>query len=141
MILFFSIQVSDLIRGSKTTDAARATSMEYSLLMTTFISVLGGFCFIMCSFYLEKDREKADEYNRTHDDESSLLSSVAADNYPSNCCGNQTLENDDDDDDHLIGIEPDTPTTPTPSEGETLVVPVDVHTSVPVQEIHGNHVM
>ena len=115
--------------------------MEYSLLMTTFISALGGFCFIMCSFYLEKDREKADEYNRTRDDESSLLSSVAADNYPSNCCGNQTLENDDDDDDHLIGIEPDTPTTPTPSEGQTLVVPVDVHSSVPVQEIHGNHVM
>lgn len=109
--------------------------------MTTFISVLGGFCFIMCSFYLEKDRDKADEYNRTHDDESSLLSSVAADNYPSNCCATQTLEYDDDDDDHLIGVEPDTPTTPTPSEGKTLVVPVDVHSSVPVQEIHGNHVM
>ena len=115
--------------------------MEYSLLMTTFVSVVGAFCFIMCAFYLVKDREKADEYNRTHDDDSSLLGSVAADNYPSNCCANQTLESDEDGDNHLMGIEPDRPTTPTPSERETLVVPVDVHTSVPVQGIHGNQVM
>lgn len=112
--------------------------MEYALLINTFISVLGGFCFIMCAFYLVKDREKAEGYTRTHDDDSSLLGSVASERFPPTVGENQALEDDDDDDDRLIGVDP---VTPTPSERDTLVVPVDVHTPPPAQEEQSNHVI
>ena len=105
-------------------------------MMCTFISVLGGFCFIMCAFYLVQDRDKAEGFTRTHDDESSLLGSVASENYPPAVAENQAVE--DDDDDKLIDVDP---VAPTPSERETLVVPVDVHSESPVQEEHNNHVI
>lgn len=137
---FCLLQISDRIRGSGDSDADHAKSMEYSLLMTTFISVLGGFCFIMCSLYLVKDREAAEEYTRVHDDDSSLLASVATDNYATTGDENQALisdDDDDDDDDKLLGTEP---VTPISSEREALVVPVDVHSAPPGQEEHNNHV-
>ena len=109
-------------------------------MITTFISVLGGFCFLMCAFYLVKDREKADAYTRTHDDDSSLLGSVGGEHYPPTVGENQALENDDDysDDDKLLGTDS---VNSTPSERKSLVVPVDVHGSPPVQGEHSNHVV
>ena len=110
-------------------------------MMTTFISVLGGFCFIMCAFYLVKDREKAEAHTSTRDDESSLLGSVASERFSPTIGENQAVENDDgdddEDDDKLIDVDP---VTPTPSERETLVVPVDVHSAPPVEE-ESNHVI
>ena len=108
-------------------------------MMTTFISVLGGFCFIMCAFYLVKDREKAEAHTRTRDDESSLLGSVASERFSPTIGENQALENDDDDEDDDKLIEVDR-VTPTPSEREILVVPVDVHSASPVEE-QNNHVI
>lgn len=105
-------QISDQIRGSRVSDADRARSMEYSLLMTTFISVLGGLCFIICSWYLVKDREAAEECTRANEDESSLLGSIAAGDE------NQALRNDESFDD----------------ERDALIVPVDVHGALPVHE-------
>ena len=115
--------------------------MEYSLLMTTFISVLGGFCFIMCSLYLVKDREAAEEYTRTQEDTSSLLGSVTSDNYAATGDENQAVENTDDDDDDDDKLLEAAPVTPTSSEREALVVPVDVHGALPVHEEHNNHVI
>ncbi|EDO39433.1 predicted protein [Nematostella vectensis] len=71
-------EVSDLIRGARDTDEGHQTSMEYALLINTFIAVLGGLCFILCAFYIVADREAADRHNHDDDDES-LLSSVAGD--------------------------------------------------------------
>lgn len=136
----FFLQISDRIRGSGDSDADHARSMEYSLLMTTAISIIGGFCFLMCSLYLVKDRDAAEEYTKAHDDDSSLLGSVASDHYAATGDENQALANDedDDDDDKLLGTEP---VTPTSSEREALVVPVDVHSAPPVQEEHNNQVV
>lgn len=111
-------QISDRIRGSRVSDADRARSMEYSLLMTTFISVLGGLCFIICSWYLVKDREAAEECTRANEDESSLLGSIAADTYITTGDENQALRNDESFDD----------------ERDALIVPVDVHGALPVHE-------
>ena len=132
---FLFSQISDQIRGNEKSDKAHATSMEYSLLMTTFISILGGFCFVMCAFYIVKDREKAEAHTRTREDESSLLGSVASERYPPSNGEYQAVENEDEDDDKLVDVDP---VTPTPSERETLVVPVDVHSAPPVQEAN-NH--
>ncbi|KAJ7387334.1 Protein spinster 3 [Desmophyllum pertusum] len=134
-------EISDRIRGSGDSDKDHARSMEYSLLITTFICVLGGFCFIMCSLYLVKDREEAEDHTRTQEDDSSLLGSVASENYPAMGDENQGIENDDDDDnddDKLLGSEP---VSPTFSDREALVVPVSVHSVPPVQEESNNHVV
>lgn len=109
-------EISDQIRGSRVSDADRAKSMEYSLLMTTFISVLGGLCFVICSWYLVKDRDTAEEYTRTNEDDSSLLGSIAADTYPTTGDEDQALRNDESFDD----------------ERDALIVPVDVHGALPV---------
>ena len=127
-------QISDQIRGSRDSDVDRARSMEYSLLMTTFISVLGGLCFIICSCYLVKDRETAEEYTRANEDDSSLLGSVAADIYHTAGDENQALRNDEDD--KLLGSDP---VSPISSERDSLIVPVDVHSALPVSEEQNNH--
>lgn len=106
--------------------------------MTTFISVLGGFCFLMCAFYLVKDREKAEAYTRTQDDDTSLLGSVASQHFSPVPIKSQAQDSDDDDDDDkLIGIDA---VDPTQSEREALIVPVDVHTVSPIPEPN-NHVI
>lgn len=130
-------QISDQIRGSRDSDVDRATSMEYSLLMTTFISVLGGLCFIICSLYLVKDREAAEEYTQANEDDSSLLGSVAADIYHTTGDENQALRNDEDydDDDKLLGSDPIS------SERDALIVPVDVHSARPVHEEQNSHLI
>ncbi|XP_068690503.1 protein spinster homolog 1-like [Montipora foliosa] len=108
-------EISDRIRGSKNSDHDRAKSLEYSLMMTAFICVLGGFCFIMCGMYLVKDREKADEYTlRTCEDENSLLGSVASERY--------------------------TPLPVEEDDKDTVEVPVDVHGTLPVQDPN-NHLI
>ena len=119
---FFFPQVSDQIR-SNDSDADHARSMEYSLLMTSFISLLGGLCFLICSWYLVKDRDAAEEYTRTNEDDSSLLGSIAADNYLANGDENQALRNDEDFND----------------ERDALIVPVDPHGAPPVYEEHNSH--
>ena len=111
-------QISDRIRGLRVSDADRARSMEYSLLMTTFISVLGGLCFIICSWYLVKDRDAAEECTQANEDESSLLGSIAADTYITAGDENQALRNDESFDD----------------ERDAMIVPVDVHGALPVHE-------
>ena len=84
-------------------------------MMTAFICVLGGFCFIMCGMYLVKDREKADEYTlRTCEDENSLLGSVASERY--------------------------TPLPVEEDDKDTVEVPVDVHGTLPVQDPN-NHLI
>lgn len=98
--------------------ADRQTSMEYSLLITTFVCVLGGLAFILCAFYLEKDRNEADKYNQT-DDTSSLLNSVSGDQDDDN---DEII--DDDDDDELLIRDTSIP------NGEILTVPVHVHNNV-----------
>lgn len=126
---FLFPQVSDQIRGSRESNADRARSMEYSLLMTTFISALGGLCFIICSWYLVKDREAAEEYTRSNEDDSSLLGSIAADTYVATGDENQALRNDEDfDDDYPIS-----------SERDALIIPVDVHDTLPVREEQNSH--
>ena len=97
----FSFQISDAIRGDKKSDVEHQTSMEYSLLITTFICVLGGLAFILCAFYLEKDRTEADKYNQT-DDTSSLLNSVSGDQDGDDVDDDDELIDDDDDDEKLI---------------------------------------
>lgn len=95
----------------------------------------------MCSLYLVKDREEAEDHTRTQEDDSSLLGSVASENYPAMGDENQGIENDDDDDnddDKLLGSEP---VSPTFSDREALVVPVSVHSVPPVQEVPNNHVV
>ena len=86
--------------------------------MTTFISVLGGLCFIICSWYLVKDRDAAEEYTLANEDDSSLLGSIAADTYITTGDENQALRNDESFDD----------------ERDALIVPVDVHGAPPVHE-------
>ena len=97
--------------------------------MTTFISVLGGLCFIICSWYLVKDREAAEECTRANEDDSSLLGSVAADTYLATGDENQALRNDEDFDDD----------SPISSERDSLIVPVDVHGALPVHEEKNSH--
>ena len=136
------LQISDRIRGSGESSKDHAQSMEYSLLMTTFISVIGGFCFIMCSVYLVEDREKAEQHTRSEDDDtSSLLDTVPSDNFLGAGHENQAVDNygDDSDDDELLD---DGVVSPAMSEREALVVPVDVNSTPPtVQEEHNNHVV
>ena len=120
---FLFPQISDQIRGSRESDADRARSMEYALLMTTFISVLGGLCFIICSWYLVKDRDAAEEYTRTNEDDSSLLGSIAADSYLAPGDENEVLRNDE-------GFE---------DERDALIVPVDVHDTLPVHKEQNSH--
>lgn len=120
---FLFLQISDQIRGSRVSDTDRARSMEYSLLMTTFISVLGGLCFIICSWYLVKDRDAAEEYTRANEDDSSLLGSITADTYLANGDENQVLRNDEDFHD----------------ERDALIVPVDVHGALPAHEKQNSH--
>lgn len=109
-------------------------------MMSAFVCVLGGFCFNMCGMYLAKDREVAEEYTRTREDESSLLGSVASKNFDPPSDDKQAQEDDEDyynEDDRLL--ETDCTVTPVSSERDTLVVPVDVHCPLPVQE--DNHVI
>lgn len=91
--------------------------------MTSFISVLGGLCFIICSWYLVKDRDAAEEYTRTNEDDSSLLGSIAADNNLAYGDENQALRNDEDFHD----------------ERDALIVPVDPHGTLPVHEEQNSH--
>lgn len=131
--------ISDRIRKDDS-DHGRAQSLEYSLMMSAFVCVLGGFCFIMCGKYLVKDREVAEEYTRTCEDERSLLGSVASKNFGPSSDDKQAQDNDEDyynEDDKLLETDPTV--TPVSSERDTLVVPVDVHCPLPVQE--DNHVI
>ena len=102
--------------------------------MSAFVCVLGGFCFIMCGKYLVKDREVAEEYTRTREDERSLLGSVASKNFGPSSDDKQAQDKGEDDyneDDKLLETDP--------TVRDTLVVPVDVHCPLPVQE--DNHVI
>lgn len=134
-------QISDRIRGAGSSDKDRAQSMEYSLLMSTFISVIGGFCFIMCSIYLVDDREKAEQVTRNEDeDTNSLLNTVPSDDFLQAGHENGAVDNcsdydDDNDDDELLD---DEPISPAMSEREALVVPVDVHGTPPTAEEEHN---
>ncbi|XP_031568969.1 protein spinster homolog 3-like [Actinia tenebrosa] len=112
-------QISDAIRGNNSSVADRQTSMEYSLLITTFICVLGGLAFILCAFYLEKDHNEADKSNQT-DDTTSLMNSVS---------GDQNEDDDEliDDDDELLIRDPSVSTI---SSDEHLTIPVHVHNNV-----------
>ncbi|RMX51694.1 hypothetical protein pdam_00008114 [Pocillopora damicornis] len=134
-------EISDRIRGAGSSDKDRAQSMEYSLLMSTFISVIGGFCFIMCSIYLVDDREKAEQVTRNEDeDTNSLLNTVPSDDFLQAGHENGAVDNcsdydDDNDDDELLD---DEPISPAMSEREALVVPVDVHGTPPTAEEEHN---
>lgn len=134
-------QISDRIRGAGSSDKDHAQSMEYSLLMSTFISVIGGFCFIMCSIYLVDDREKAEQVTRNEDeDTNSLLNTVPSDDFLQAGHENGAVDNcsdydDDNDDDELLD---DEPISPAMSEREALVVPVDVHGTPPTAEEEHN---
>ncbi|KAK3747989.1 hypothetical protein QZH41_014359 [Actinostola sp. cb2023] len=115
--------ISDVIRGDETSTAARQTSMEYSLLITTFICLLGGVCFIVCSQYIEKDRQEADKYNQS-DDTSSLLNSVPGE-HDDNDDDNYDDDYDDDDDDQML--------IPDQNDDSPLTVPVHEVEEVPQQ--------
>lgn len=132
-------EISDRIRGEGNSDKDHAQSMEYSLLMSTFISVVGGFCFIMCSIYLVNDREKAEQFTRNEDDDtSSLLDTVPSDNFLQAGCENAAVDSysvDDNEDDELFDVDP---VSPAMSEREALVVPVDVQGTPPTADEEQN---
>lgn len=44
--------------------------------MLIFISVIGGFCFIMCLIYLVDDREKVEQVIRNEDEDINLLLNI-----------------------------------------------------------------
>ena len=89
--VYATLQISDVIRGTSNTDADHQVSMEYALLITTFICILGGFCFIMCSFNLQSDREQATQLTRANTDVTSLLNSVASRNHGTVGADNRAL--------------------------------------------------
>lgn len=105
-------EISDRIRGEGNSDKDHAQSMEYSLLMSTFISVIGGFCFIMCSIYLVNDREKAEQFTGNEDDDtSSLLDTVPSDNFFQAGRENGAVDSYsvDDNEDELLDVDPVSP--------------------------------
>lgn len=131
-------EISDRIRGEGNSDKDHAQSMEYSLLMSTFISVIGGFCFIMCSIYLVNDREKAEQFTGNEDDDtSSLLDTVPSDNFFQAGCENGAVDSYsvDDNEDELLDVDP---VSPAMSEREALVVPVDVQGTPPTADEEQN---
>lgn len=73
--------------------------------MIIFIFVFGGFCFIICSWYLVKDRDVVEECIRVNEDESFLLGLIVVGDE------NQVLRNDESFDD----------------ERDVLIVFVDVY--------------
>lgn len=100
--------------------------MEYALYITTFICILGGLCFVICSFYVVGDRAIAEKITqKTDEDDSSLLDSL-----PGECNGKVHQDSDSDSgvegngrstssDDHFSHI--------TDNETDPLIVPVQVH--------------
>ena len=117
-----SRQISDIIRGDSVSTKDQQISMEYSLLITTFVCVLGGFFFIMCAFYLVSDRQKADDLTRAHCDAPSLLDSDASRAHGPETVGSENRalvhESSDESDDNESVANEDT---------RALVVPVPVH--------------
>lgn len=79
--------------------------------MIIFIFVFGGFCFIICLWYLVKDREVVEECIRVNEDESFLLGLIVVDIYIIVGDENQVLRNDESFDD----------------ERDVLIVFVDVY--------------
>ena len=133
-----SRQISDIIRGDSVSTKDHQISMEYSLLITTFVCVLGGFFFIMCAFYLVSDRQKADDLTRAHCDGSSLLDSVASRAHGPETVGSENRalvdESSDESDDNESVANKDT---------RALVVPVQVHnlTEDPISNGHDAQVV
>lgn len=121
--------VSDTIRGDDMSNEAHARSMEYALYITTFISVVGGLCFIICAFYVIGDRANAEKLTQKPDeDDTSLLSSVVGAGEE-----NEGFPKDEDSDSGVegngrAGSGSDNYYTAVDSnDTEPLVVPVQIH--------------
>ena len=100
--------------------------MEYALYITTFISVLGGLCFVICAFYVIGDRANAEKLaQKTDDDDTSLLSSVVGAGEE-----NEGFPKEDDSDSGVEGNGRGSDSYYTPvdrNDTEPLVVPVQIH--------------
>lgn len=56
--------MADEIRAGKEDTYHVFKSLQYSLYVTLFVSLLGGGCFLMSSLFLVKDKKAADDVNR-----------------------------------------------------------------------------
>ncbi|XP_063287414.1 protein spinster homolog 1-like [Pelobates fuscus] len=62
--------ISDLIRkGKPDSDLLRFNSLGYALIICAFVGVIGGGFFLATSFYIEKDRKKAESYSQDEDED------------------------------------------------------------------------
>ncbi|CAH2316130.1 spinster homolog 1 [Pelobates cultripes] len=63
-------EISDLIRkGKPDSDLLRFNSLGSALIICAFVGVIGGGFFLATSFYIEKDRKKAESYSQDEDGE------------------------------------------------------------------------
>ena len=73
------LQLADTLRGTSLPPDVKSDTvslydaekeyfaLQHALFMTAFVAVLGGFCFLITSFYLERDRDAATQLIKIQD--------------------------------------------------------------------------